>query len=76
MVEEYRISYCLFLTAIMIASDNWLNLFKNDFKVKTDLHISTNAAHIKGCFDRALFSFQTHTNGVIICSNRAAKQEH
>ena len=43
MVEEYRIRYCLFLTAIMIASDSWLNLFKN---------------------------------GVIISSNRAAKQEH
>ena len=34
MVEEYRISYCLFLTTIMIASDNWLNLFKNDFKLR------------------------------------------
>ena len=34
MVEEYTISYCLFLTTIMIASDNWLNLFKNDFKLR------------------------------------------
>ena len=40
MVEEYRIRYCLFLTAIMIESDSWLNLFKNDFKVKTDLQRS------------------------------------
>ena len=40
MVEEYRIRYCLFLTAIMIASDSWLNLFKNDFKVKTVLQRS------------------------------------
>ena len=40
------------------------------------LHHRYSATHIKGCFDRALFSFQTHTNGVIVSSNRAAKQEH